>query len=458
MAALAHPAPRRILVLGGSVERHRPRTGQHAPGADGRRGTGSDVRRGVADRPSSDVVVADRRRFLTIPRETSSAGSAPFDLIVVAMPQPTSGQSNRFYTAEFFDECRQRLARRRRRGASARHARERGDAARRAAGGERRRGRCARRFRHLELLQGTIAHRDRLGCSRCRADAGPLVDRWQSRGLTARLVTPAYLRYLFQNDRRASLQPPAGCRRRRRTPTRGRCATRSPRRAGWRSSSRRCWASSHAALAVRAARSAGPALGARPVAVAHPLRAGALARAARAALLAGVAGFSGMLLETVLLLAYQAQERRALRAARHPAHGVHGGTGGRRLERRTSPGSPAPRRATCAWSPPALLAASAVLGVLTVALVATGAAMGLVLTGVMLCRRRRDGGRRVCVRGGVSAADAGKRGARPPVRRRPRGRGAGLARRRPGAGADGGPRADGLARRRPQRDRLACLV
>ena len=52
--------------------------------------------------PGSTVVIDDPRAFLR--------RADPYDLIVVAMPQPTSGQSNRFYTAEFFSECRARLA------------------------------------------------------------------------------------------------------------------------------------------------------------------------------------------------------------------------------------------------------------------------------------------------------------------------------------------------------------
>ena len=106
-------------------------------------------------------------------------------------------------------------------------------------------------------------------------------------------------------------------------------------------------------------------------------------RGVRAALLAGVAGFSGMVLETVLLLAYQARsgalyERLGILLTAFMAGLAVGAWGvGRllagsrrsRLVRRTTAG---------------LLAASAAIGVLTVAFVDTGVATGLVLTSVLL--------------------------------------------------------------------------
>jgi hypothetical protein len=108
-----------------------------------------------------------------------------------------------------------------------------------------------------------------------------------------------------------------------------------------------------------------------------------LRRGVRTTLLAGVAGFSGMVLETVLLLAYQARsgalyERLGILLTAFMA-GLSVGAwslgrllSGPRRERRV-------RMATAG-----LLAASAAFGALTVALLATGAAMGLVLTGTML--------------------------------------------------------------------------
>jgi len=96
-----------------------------------------------------------------------------------------------------------------------------------------------------------------------------------------------------------------------------------------------------------------------------------------------VAGFSGMLLETVLLLAYQARsgalfERLGILLMAFMTGLAVGAWGiGRLLARRHRPGTV--RRVTAA-----LLAASATLGVLTVGLVAAGTALGLVQTSVVL--------------------------------------------------------------------------
>ena len=185
VAALAHPAPRRVLVLGGSVSGIDRELAKHAPErmvvVEMDR-TYVEVGRRLARAP--DVVVADPRRFLKSSRGDSSntAVSAPFNLVVIAMPQPTSGQANRFYTREFFEECRQRPGARRRRGAAPRSAGERDLAAARDADGER--GRrpaggvpvhpgAARHVGHRARIDGAAAGRRRTArraLARARAD------------------------------------------------------------------------------------------------------------------------------------------------------------------------------------------------------------------------------------------------------------------------------------------------
>ncbi len=106
-------------------------------------------------------------------------------------------------------------------------------------------------------------------------------------------------------------------------------------------------------------------------------------RGIRIALLAGVAGFSGMVLETVLLLAYQARsgalyERLGLLLTAFMAGLAVGAWG---VGRAVASGR---RSWNVRWATATLLAASGAMGVITAALVLTGAALGLVLTGVML--------------------------------------------------------------------------
>jgi spermidine synthase len=380
VAALYHPAPRRILLLGGSAERLDRELRQHRP----ERIDVVELDRTffeLADRQlrlASTVVVDDPRDFLRRPGE--------FDVIVVAMPQPTSGQSNRFYTVEFFAECRRRLAK----GGVLAFRLEMPEnvvtplVALRAASIL---SAVSNALPHVELLQGTSAIVV-ASAQALPADADVLIERWHSRGLAARLVTPAYLRYLFQNDRRAVLNRLRD----------GGAVPNSDARPVCYQFAAVNWLAKFfpGLLALRgsadfAPRAAAPRENPRDGVDARVLAAGVVAvlfalarrrRGVRAALLAGLAGFSGMLLETVLLLAYQARsgalyERLGVLLMAFML-GLSAGawTIGRLLSR----GRPRDVRAVTA----ALLAASAALGMLTVALLATGAAMGLVLTGSVL--------------------------------------------------------------------------
>ncbi len=113
LAALQHPEPQRILVLGGGIDgtlrellRHRPvRIDavelEPRPIALLRRRLPADIRASLAD-PAVRITRADPRHFL---KERGFA----WDLILVGMPEPSSGETNRFYTREFFAQCAARL-------------------------------------------------------------------------------------------------------------------------------------------------------------------------------------------------------------------------------------------------------------------------------------------------------------------------------------------------------------
>lgn len=206
LAALQHAAPESILILGGGVEglvakalEHRPRLVdyvelnrvlfdllvEHLPG---------DIARALADK-RVQVRHADPRRYLNdCPR---------YDLILVGMPEPSSGQTNRFYTREFFRQCADRLgaggvlAFRLRAGENLWTPQQARRAAsiRLALGGA---------FSSVVVLPGVT---NIVLASNQELLAGPelLAARLASRKIEARLVSGAYLEYLYTNDRFAEV-------------------------------------------------------------------------------------------------------------------------------------------------------------------------------------------------------------------------------------------------------------
>jgi spermidine synthase len=112
LAALQHPHPDRVLVLGGGIEGtvreillHSPRIVDYVelnpallqlvpPNLP------STIQKSLRD-SRVRIFVDDPRRFL----EQASS----YDLILVGMPEPASGQANRYYTQEFFRQCRAKL-------------------------------------------------------------------------------------------------------------------------------------------------------------------------------------------------------------------------------------------------------------------------------------------------------------------------------------------------------------
>lgn len=206
LAALRAARPGAVLVIGGGPEgmvmealKHRPArvddveldrealrlVAPHMPG---------DVRESM-NAPAVTLVLGEPRRFL----ERAPA----YDLILVGMPEPDSGQAARFYTREFFEAC-------------ARHLSPGGVLALRLRSAEnlwtpalaRRNGSI---YRALAAVFGDVLVLPG-GTSVLIASRAPLVrdpdvlaGRWQERGITARLVSPAYVRYLLTNDRGATI-------------------------------------------------------------------------------------------------------------------------------------------------------------------------------------------------------------------------------------------------------------
>lgn len=141
--------------------------------------------------PKTQISIADPRRFL--------AKSALYDLILVNMPEPDSGQTNRFYTREFFQECQA-------------HLNPGGLTAFKLKSSENLwTPQLTRRmlsiykaaktvFSDVLVLPGTS---NIIICSRegLIRDPEVLATRYLSRGIEGKIVTPAYINYLYTNDR-----------------------------------------------------------------------------------------------------------------------------------------------------------------------------------------------------------------------------------------------------------------
>ena len=114
-ALLEHPAPRRILLVGGGVNGSIAEALKHPSVARiddvdldpaliemARQFFPAESRSAFAD-PRVHIHLADGRRYLRSTRDT-------FDVIVVNAPDPQTAQLNRFYTAEFFRSAHDRLS------------------------------------------------------------------------------------------------------------------------------------------------------------------------------------------------------------------------------------------------------------------------------------------------------------------------------------------------------------
>lgn len=209
-AAVRVETPRRVLVLGGLAEGLVQEVLKHGPDRvlgiemDARalalalEGAPEGTREALAH-PAVQVCTGDPRRQVEDSQET-------FDLILSALPEPDSGQSNRFYTQEFFLACRGRLSPG---GVLALRLRmaenhwtplqlQRGASVWKALAGL---------FPQVRILPGSETV---MVASAPNANPDPTLDellgRWRGRGIEARLVGPPYLRYRFGNDRGPRLE------------------------------------------------------------------------------------------------------------------------------------------------------------------------------------------------------------------------------------------------------------
>jgi spermidine synthase len=112
LSTLQHANPQHVLILGGGIEGIVGEIAKHAPKTIDyvelnpimlNLATGhltDDIQKSLRA-PNVHITFADPRRFLNC--------SGTYDLILVGMPDPESGQANRFYTREFFEQCAAKL-------------------------------------------------------------------------------------------------------------------------------------------------------------------------------------------------------------------------------------------------------------------------------------------------------------------------------------------------------------
>jgi spermidine synthase len=201
LAALQHPRPERVLILGGGIEGTVGELLKHGTGTIESVEVDPDMIRMVTAHLSPDqqsplgkpgvrILAEDPRRFLQ--------ASGHYDLILIGMPEPSSGQANRFYTLEFFRLCRD-------------HLNPGGIVALRLPAAENSwtaqmtervlsiQGALSRVFADVLVIPGetsvVTASTDALP-----RDPRTLIDRLHSRKIESRLVSEPFIRYLLTSD------------------------------------------------------------------------------------------------------------------------------------------------------------------------------------------------------------------------------------------------------------------
>ncbi len=202
LAALQHANPKNILILGGGVGGTVREALLHSPLAVdyvelnpvlldiARRNLSPEIQESLQAN-NVRIIVEDPRQFLD--------HASSYDLILVGMPEPTSGQANRFYTDSFFRQCRAKLN-------------DDGLIAFRLQSSENiwtpqltRRMvsiyRAAKSvFSEVIFIPGgsnvVVGFTNRLA-----SDISVMASRLSSRKIKAKLVSSDYLRYLYTNDR-----------------------------------------------------------------------------------------------------------------------------------------------------------------------------------------------------------------------------------------------------------------
>ena len=202
LAALQHPNPQKVLVLGGGIDGTIREVLLHSPGSVDYVEQNPAILdivppllpmsiRNSLRAPNVRIIHEDPRRFL----DRASA----YDLILVGMPEPESGQANRFFTMEFFRQCYSKLNAH---GVIAFSLQSSENLwtpqlARRMVSIYRA---AKAAFPEVVVIPGAantvIGSMDRL-----TKDPSVLAGRLKARAIPTRMVSASYLRYVYTNDR-----------------------------------------------------------------------------------------------------------------------------------------------------------------------------------------------------------------------------------------------------------------
>jgi len=202
LSAIHHERPMHVLILGGGVEgiigeilKHSPKRVEYVElNAVLLNLVRKHLPEGYQKFLASETVHiyhADPRNFLN--------RTGRYDLILTGMPEPSSGQSNRFYTLEYFKQCAEKLN-------------PGGVFAFRLPSSENiwttflsyrntsiyRSLKSA--FKDVLVLPGVTNTIIAANVPLSRDPQG-LIERFIKRNIKARLITPAYINYLYTNDR-----------------------------------------------------------------------------------------------------------------------------------------------------------------------------------------------------------------------------------------------------------------
>ncbi len=207
-AALHHQNPQKFLILGGGFEGLVRECLQYKPSRLDYVELNKRLLRMIQQHlPPESLSFLNSEAVTTHiadPREFVSGVETTYDMIIVGMPPPMSGQTNRFYTREYFQECSQSLC-------------PDGILAIRIPSSENIwtpfltyrnagiYGALQSSFHHVLVFPGVT---NVMVASNAPLSRNPdeLIDRFKQRNLQTRLFTPAYIRYLHTNDRFFSVE------------------------------------------------------------------------------------------------------------------------------------------------------------------------------------------------------------------------------------------------------------